>query len=251
MSYSITILLDQYIVDKINRLRLRYPDYYNKNVDYNVVIKKSEGFKQICDFFDNAEFLKKNIVHFSFLDMIGIDSPPEIDEHFLSEYNYQYFLALAAKIGMISEDFVPKLMKEACKKVDELRGGKHNTGRREVPEKCHHGGPCIPGEKALFVNTDGDIYPCERVCEKSLFNVIGNVVDGIDIDRVRKVINIERLTKRQCQLCWAYEYCDVCARFIGSDESVTKSNILNHCDTLRKQVEECFKDYCVLRELCA
>ena len=36
-------------------------------------------------------------------------------------------------------------------------------------KKTHHGGPCIPAVRRLFVDTKGEFFPCERVSEEELF----------------------------------------------------------------------------------
>lgn len=33
-------------------------------------------------------------------------------------------------------------------------------------KKTHHGGPCIPAVRRLFVDTKGEFFPCERVSEE-------------------------------------------------------------------------------------
>ena len=97
--------------------------------------------------------------------------------------------------------------------------------------------------------TSGDYYPCERVNETSENAIIGNVATGVDVNRVRKVINVEQYTSEECRNCWAYRYCHICVKYICANNRNPKDSILEKCSDIKDSVEEVFKDYCTMRTL--
>ena len=131
--------------------------------------------------------------------------------------------------------------------LDSLRFEKNLIGRERIPQKAHHGGPCVPGNYRIFVDVDGNFYPCERVSETSEEMKIGNLKEGIDKKQVIKIMNIEKLTEKECHNCWAYDYCNVCAANLDTSTSDPKRALLEECKSIRKSVEDKFKDYCVLK----
>ena len=51
-------------------------------------------------------------------------------------------------------------------------------------KKTHHGGPCIPAVRRLFVDTKGEFFPCERVSEEDSEMCIGSLDSGFDFDKM-------------------------------------------------------------------
>jgi uncharacterized protein len=70
-------------------------------------------------------------------------------------------------------------------------------------------GCCTPGARRLYITTNGELYVCERVGASPS---IGNIVEGIDFDRLKKyyVEDYSEGSIEQCQDCWAIRLCSVC-----------------------------------------
>lgn len=112
----------------------------------------------------------------------------------------------------------------------------------------HHGGPCVPGVRKIFVNVDGDIYPCERVSETSALTKLGNIEIGVDIQKVDKMLNIERQTHEMYKDCWAYRYCSCCIKVIDGIDHYDMKSQRKNCEIVKYSTESVMQDYCVLRE---
>jgi radical SAM protein with 4Fe4S-binding SPASM domain len=70
-------------------------------------------------------------------------------------------------------------------------------------------GNCLPGYR-LYLSADGTYYPCKRIPHVKKFE-IGNVNDGIDVNKVMHILYTDYLkTKDSCQSCWAIRFCDLC-----------------------------------------
>lgn len=63
-------------------------------------------------------------------------------------------------------------------------------------KRDHHSGPCVPGIQRLFVDVEGNLYPCERVSEASKAVRMGHIDTGFDIDKARALLNIGKLTEK-------------------------------------------------------
>ena len=69
-------------------------------------------------------------------------------------------------------------------------------------KRDHHSGPCVPGIQRLFVDVEGNLYPCERVSEASKAVRMGHIDTGFDIDKARALLNIGKLTEKECKQCF-------------------------------------------------
>ena len=69
---------------------------------------------------------------------------------------------------------------------------------------------CLSEMDHCFIDCDGNIAPCERLCESFR---IGNVRTGID-DSLRVEYNkrFEVLLNSRCNDCWAQRLCNVCPK---------------------------------------
>lgn len=68
---------------------------------------------------------------------------------------------------------------------------------------------CIPGARRLYVDTNGNLYICEKIGSSP---TIGNILTGIDINRIKKYY-IEEFNKNSinhCKDCWAIRMCPFC-----------------------------------------
>jgi uncharacterized protein len=79
----------------------------------------------------------------------------------------------------------------------------------EIPMKG--GGFCIPAVRKIYVSIDGNYFPCERVDETDNSLTIGNVFDGLDIEKVYNlIIEAEKFSINNCKDCFAAGFCSIC-----------------------------------------
>ena len=115
-----------------------------------------------------------------------------------------------------------------------------------IPKVFHPSGPCVPGRKKLFMNIDGNFYPCERIDETSPCSVIGNIEEGLSLDQCKKLLNVGKITEEKCKSCWAIAHCKLC--FVQADNGgeLCAKNRLDHCGNLQDTIIDTFKNICVL-----
>ncbi|MDC7290404.1 Cys-rich peptide radical SAM maturase CcpM [Blautia schinkii] len=237
------------MMKNVKRLKELYPDFYNKNVAFNSVMDPSVSLSKICDFTACNEIVKNSRFSSTVVNDIYAKNKTVFSVDFLEKYEYYKFLTFLWKLGRLAEQDIAPLMRQHFSSLRRTGKILEMYSQSELPIKGHRGGPCIPGVRKLFVTTDGWLYPCERVSETSRASRIGHIDTGVDIEKALALLNIEKVTSKDCRNCWAYSYCDMCVAQADDGEKISRDKILSLCDSTRYRVEEQFKDYLVLKEL--
>lgn len=89
-------------------------------------------------------------------------------------------------------------------------------------------GSCMPGEK-LFVNVDGNLFPCEKVDDKF---ILGNVQNGLDFKLISNYINEFNKLCNECSKCLIKNQCNLCYAMLRKDGDFCKRKEM--CDTTIK-----------------
>lgn len=180
---------------KILSIKKHYPDYFKSNVNFNAVILPDEDPTEVISFFEKHNISKAAITR-SNADLSGIDY--NHSKYTKNPYGYNY-LEFEEKYRDFWERFKNKKM---------------------ISKEWHHDGPCVPAARRLFVSTDGDFYPCEKI-DKSKDCLIGNLNDGLDVNKATEILNIGRLTSSDCKNCWALRLCSMCIKHCLDDSSIS------------------------------
>jgi uncharacterized protein len=222
-----------------------YPDFYEK-ITFNIVLDPTNDFEVIDDFFNKDEMVKDSIINADFINENYAIKKFQRNEKFFIMRNYEIFKMYLIKLNILDKGSISNLIS------DELEIIKNSIANRymeeKLPEKCHHGGPCIPGVQKLFVNVKGDFYPCERVSEKSEVMKIGNIKDGFYINKARKILNVGKITEKTCRNCWAFRFCGLCCAYADNINDLSASIKLKNCDSVKRFVEKNLKCYAMLKE---
>jgi uncharacterized protein len=122
--------------------------------------------------------------------------------------------------------------------------------RDTVPDVFHHAGPCIPGSLRLLVDTAGNMYPCEKISGESTVMQIGNIDTGVDFEKISQIMNIGKLTEKQCKTCWAMNLCSICGMWADVNEEVfSVESKLKRCDFIKNQAKSTLKEYVILKSV--
>lgn len=234
------------VIKNLENIRNNYKDYFDKKVLFNAVIDPENDFNCTSEFFLSYEALKDSAVNSTIIKDTYSKSQIILNEDFSIKISYEYFKVFLMMLKRIERKYVARLF-------DSYIFGFERLHRRlkpipDLPEKGHHGGPCIPGVHRLLLNVKGDLYPCERVSETSEIMKIGNIDTGFDLEKVRRLLNIGQITEEECKKCWAFSHCYLCAAYADELTSISYKKKSSHCDRVRASVESNFKDYCTLRE---
>lgn len=236
--------------ENVLRLKERHPEYFSTSVRFNTVLDQSREFSCVDNFISGAEWLKESFFNATTIASDYLTDKIETSPVFIAQREYEYFKLLLAKLHKIDEAYISKLVKP---RWDNLMRKMHtlvfNTNAGVLPEKAHHGGPCIPGVLRLFVTADGQLFPCEKVSEKSSFSRIGDLDTGFDVDKARQIMNIGKANEEQCSRCWAFRYCDICVRAVDGLEHLSSRLQGEACKSSVFSNDQVLKDYCVMCDL--
>jgi uncharacterized protein len=235
------------IMENMEILKEKYPEYF-KNIMFNVVIDPTTDFKCISEFFVNYDTVKDTIQMATLPSTNYSDKTVTMDENFRVDYNYEFFKIFLYKLGRLEEKYVSRLN---LSYFERLKSTYHEKRKliSGLLDYGHPGGPCIPGQIRLFMDVNGVFYPCERVSEISDVMKIGTIEKGFDIEKCLKILNIGKITEQSCINCWAFRYCSQCAALADDTKNLTAERRLQHCEGIKRDVEEYLKEYCTLLEL--
>ncbi len=236
------------LIANVRMIRDEFPEYFKNHVVFNTVLNPENGYSCVSDFISGDELLKNSPFLAGIINPVNAKNQKSFSQKFIEEERYEHFLVLLEKIGEIPSERKSPLEAAESAMLEEFRYQKNLSGVTELPEKSHHGGPCVLGSFRMFMNVDGDLFPCEKVCENSEYAKMGNVDEGIDLEQAKRIMNIEKLTQDTCRNCWAYRYCHICVADIDLTYEDPAQSILRRCPDVRGSVEEQFKDYCILKE---
>lgn len=235
------------VMENIAELKKKHYDYVKKNISFNAVLDGTTDFYCTNKFFCEYNDIKDFRVSTSLISNQYSKKEPKIEDKFISDNNYERFKFFLYKLGKLDKSYASRLYEiEFVKYIHSLSERKRF---RNVLDKEHHGGPCVPGLNRLFIDIEGTFYPCERVSELSEHMKIGNIYKGFDLKKMEHILNIGKLTENFCRNCWAYRFCYLCAAFADNTEELSIEKKISNCATVRYSTEEHLKNYCMLREM--
>lgn len=182
-------------------------------LEINCVIDPEEDMGKYLDFFNNNSLFNGVAVNYSLLDSSHLKYNAIPDKRFIVEDKKE-----------TTRKYIRILLEENSEDLESTKDSiiklyKSFQPTKRLPTKGCPAGVCIPGYVKLYIKTNGDILPCEKVSEISECMRLGNVFDGFDIQKVKSFINIGALTSEDCRRCSAIRHCSICPRDIdGIDE---------------------------------
>lgn len=231
------------LMDNIKWITEKHPRYYKEQMLFHTVIDPRNSLSCVNEFFANSKLFEESILSAALISDINIKEQYELPESYIEEYNYEIFKIYLYKLGRLNEKYVSKLL------LSSFEVMKQNSSDFVLTDTAHHGGPCIAGAHRLFLNVDGYFYPCERVSEESDIMKIGNINEGINIEKAKRIMNVGKISESRCKKCWAFMYCGICASQADNLQDLSDDLVKIRCTSEKSKTENMFKDYCTLREL--
>jgi uncharacterized protein len=236
------------ILNNITYIHKEYPDFYYNRVSFNTVLDSNNSFTEVNEFLSGNSIFEKVRLNSALIsgDYVKVEVPS--GKAFSAELKYELFKLYLSKTGWLLQTDTSKLLENQFRNMKQLAVRLKKDSQTHIPDKCHRGGTCIPGGQKLFVNADGNLYPCERVSESSKASLLGNIYEGIDINKAKELLNLEKETAKACHNCWAYYYCKICITKADDGDKISADLIKQSCSKVKTDLENNFKDFCVLNE---
>jgi len=203
--------------NNIMKIRDSHPSYFDSNVSFNSVILQDENPEDVMNFF-TSNGISKSAVSIRNADLNGID--------------YTHTLIPLNEYEKSNESFEDKF-KYMLKCFND---------KNKILSEWHHNGPCVPVARRLFVNTEGNFFPCEKV-ESESSCLLGSLDSGIDVEKAIQILNIGRLTNQDCTKCWALRLCSICVLQCIDEGTWSRDKKMITCKTQKEDAMMFLKEY--------
>ena len=234
------------IMKNLENIKRQHPDYFPK-ILINSVLSPDADIKNIKDFFSTNDLIRDIRVMSTAVSSAYSNEEIYYPDEYRAVERFETFKCMLWLIGKLNFDKTSDLFTRWSGPATEKYRMMKKVGK--VSEINHPGGPCIPGKHRLFIDVEGNMFPCERISEKSKIMNMGNLNTGINIKKVKEIINVGSCTKEECMKCWCFIFCGQCAAHADKLEDRPSPEMrLSRCDQLKDSVIENFLDICFLRE---
>lgn len=233
------------MMESIMYIKSEYPTFFKK-ISFNTVIAPGNDFKCANDFFNANDIIEENTLNATTISDFNNKNDIQYDDLYFITNRIQRTKLFLSALGLISKDKVSKLYSTDLPLLIRFYNGLGKTSN--LTPIAHPGGPCIPGARRPMIDIDGNIYPCEKVSEESESMKIGNIYSGFDVDKVRSILNIGKLTENKCLDCWNFIHCGMCAASADDIKKLSGDKRLSKCDGAKNNTLYKFRAICLLKE---
>lgn len=211
---------------KITKL---YGKEAQRHVSVNSVLNPANDVDEVLSLFDEEVFEKYKIgVSSTLADDDYLVNKIEVTEAYNIKIVYQYFLGLLDHLKLVDGLKISPVVTGYTSSLTKIYGG-YKKVANGLADTGAPGGPCIPGQRRLFLNADGDFYPCERVSELTDVMKIGNIREGFYYDKAAAILNVGSITAEKCKNCYAITHCQLCAKCAAEGDHLSAAQRMEHC----------------------
>lgn len=234
------------VIKNLGYIKDTYPELWSRTMT-NTVLSHDSNYEDICQFFEEHEYMRELKTMGALISESGLKNENRIKysqrlDQLLIENRRAVIDRLSGTEGNAREHkLFSDYQGELFKYWRILQSGKLYL------EKNHPGGPCIIGAKRLFVTTDGSFYSCEKIPEMEEYR-IGSIEMGFDMGKIRKLMNVGKLTAEKCKKCWNFQFCGLCVSRCITENGVSKEYREELCKVEKNHSKEMLKDICILTE---
>lgn len=226
------------VITSIIEIYYKYENL-SKKLGLSMVIDPENDITEYSSLFSKYYFFNNLVTNISLVDESHVIHKKKRTDEFRTLIGYNAFLTYLEELSEICEGkniFFRKLIRpHILKNLEKL------SPSENLPVRYSPAGQCVPGAR-LFINAQGNVYPCEKVNENSEHVLMGSVFTGINPDRAKKIINASEVMIKKCRDCFALRHCANCIKDYSElmDRNLNY-NINNQCDLIRKKVLSEFK----------
>lgn len=233
------------VMKRLAGIKEKHPEYWEK-IHYSMVMDPKndfDGIDEIC----HSDMIKADQISASLVDNDYDGTPLEFSENYVWKEEYQRFLSFLTLWN--------RFPKEKCSPIALISIGllRNEKEKMDFAVPLHMtdipSGPCIPGKLRMFVDTDGNLFPCERVSESSPNMHIGTLADGFDLEKAGKILQVGELTKNACKNCWSFRFCNQCAKKADCcGEQLSAADRLRNCEDTRYAAKRTIRNIILVNE---
>lgn len=222
------------IKKNVEALRSKYPDYFNRKVNFNAVLHNKNSVSEVYNYF-KQHFGK--IPRIAALNSFGIREDQKeafwktysnLDESLYKNEDYsliqrEMFIKLPNIQGV--SEFIHMNNDFCFNNYNEMLYSSDNKARLPT-------GTCNPFSKKIFVTANGKILPCERISHEYVLGTVDENGVNIDLEYITGKYNqwYEKIFS-QCLACYQSENCVQCIFYLDlSSDHTTCNGFMNRED---------------------
>lgn len=226
-----------------------YGDFASEGLHINMTINPENSARPIIDFYNDSLLEETGIgITASAIDDDELVKKYIATEEYRCTMEYERFLGLLYYLDVNRNIHEPKSQKSDVESLKQTYT-KFKTVKNEIVDISAPGGPCLPGVRRLFVDVDGNFFPCEKVNENSQAVKLGSIEEGYDIEKARKMLNVGELTEEKCKNCYAIWHCVACVRNADDGDSLSGEKKIRQCSRTYSLFESDLKGCALIREI--
>lgn len=200
------------VIDNIDEIQNKYPTYFMYNIEFNAVLHNKNSIYKIYDFIYNRYH---KIPRISALNTDHIN--PHKKYLFKKIYHSRIdseneFQNSKSKLSSIMHDQTI-IYKESKKYLEDYSINYYIFNLLDLiydQINITPTGTCYPFQRKMFLNTNNNLLPCEKVNYKYSLGEVGNKVI-IDIHKIAKKYSFYyHYFKDICQQCYSRKNCSIC-----------------------------------------
>lgn len=227
----------------------RYGKECRRHLSMNMVMDTDNDLEEVISLFDDEFFKKYDIgITATIADDRHLNEKKKMSEDFLKKFRYSYFIGFLSEFGIIDDLEVPIFVRNHIKDI-RRKYSEYKCGNGELPDVGAPGGPCIPGQRRLFINVDGNFYPCERVSEISECTKIGSLDSGFDLKKASAFLNVASTTAKKCKNCYAVQHCTLCAQASDTGTELSAEKRMSNCRKVQHNFDSEIMDCILIKEI--
>ncbi len=232
------------MMKNLTSLRQNHYDYYRK-LSTNTVLSTDQDIGMIQAFFAENSIVNELNNQMTLLTDVGTKEEIRYDDSAYEAHQEGQLKLFLHLMGYFAFDDVPIWGQNYLAPLSQIYKAYKSTS--PISRKAHPGGPCTPGIRRLFMDVEGNFYPCERVSEEPCLR-IGSLQTGFDQKRIESFINVGKLTEQQCKQCWAFSFCGQCIAQAIDGTEISAKKRLARCNTFRANTLERLRNLAFLME---
>ena len=224
-----------------------YPNLTNKFF-FNAVWDGSNPIDIINDFFEHDNVISK----LGGYNLDFIDDGSIVTDVSITDYNYN--MQQKQYLNFLIDILQNRLDITVTNEIKNLNDGFFKLNeqfnlKNPLNKKRFQSGPCIPGCSKLFVDVEGNLFPCEKCSDKCVSFGNINKKDIINYCDIHKQMNLNGMVKDKCKTCWAFRFCKICSVFVANGDSFSDIILDNECQLCVRNMTNSIRDFIYLHEL--
>lgn len=223
--------------------------YYKEHVMFVCTITPTSNLEEMNEFFINDSLINSNYL------MVG----KLFDKETIFFNNCEYNAYQGDEYASLKNKYFNIISRKENKRTfldHEFERSYVRLYKRNIydhpREETHLLGPCMPGQRKLYVSCDGKIYPCERI---NSYFTIGDIDKGYDFNKIRNMWTdyMKIMNRRKCLGCWAMHLCGNCFATLAKKGTFSLSDSFSDekrfCRNTRKNHETILREFATILEI--